>query len=161
MWRAAALIVFLTSESDAKKMLELLDKDRQCFLWTSFFSDKRKSKEGQKANLIDATSLATLLAAYTTFECHKLCKVPFEKRIDHIINVETEKRFVVELKDQNGGVHCVGVDCTSTPKRIFDSQEEYALSLTKENLDRCCGSLCECVGINNIVAIVRKQGKKK
>ena len=32
MWRAAALIVFLTSESDAKKMLELLDKDWQCFL---------------------------------------------------------------------------------------------------------------------------------
>ena len=67
---------------------------------------------------------------------------------------------VVELKNQNGGCHAVGVDCTSNPKIIQDCQEEHGLVLIKNNLDYCCEPHCECVEITNIATIVKKKDKK-
>ena len=46
VWRAVALIVFITSVSDVEKMLELLEKDHECFLWTSFFPTKGNARKG-------------------------------------------------------------------------------------------------------------------
>jgi len=47
--------------------------------------------------------------------------------------------------------HCVAVVTSIMGERcIMDSEEEVALSLTKESLDRCCGRDLSCNGLNEI-----------
>ena len=141
-------------------MMDLMEKDRPYFEWLSFFSAQSKAEVKQAVGTKHLNSLASLLPKYTRFECHRYRGVRPEQRMSHVLGVETQRMVVVELKDQNGGHHAAGVDCTNDPKVIWDCQEKHGLVLSKKNLDCCCGLQSECVAIMNIASIVKKRGKK-
>ena len=160
VWKAAALLIRKESLANALEMIHQLHKYKSYFEWTSFFSAQNEAVGIKDSSMRNVNSLASALSFYTSYECHRFRGVLPSHRIQHLIAEERQRMAVVELKDQNGGRHAVGVDCTRNPKIIWDCQEKHGLVLTKNNLDYCCGPHCECVEITNIATIIKKRGKK-
>ena len=43
------------------------------------------------------------------------------------------------MRDDNGSVHAIGIDCDSKPKMIWDCCEPRTMTLNRNNLDICVG----------------------
>ena len=73
---------------------------------------------------------------------YNLHRVPRSNKngyVEQFLHDTTSGKFIAQLKFTTGeNHHIVGIDCDK--RVIFDSMEDYAMTLTKSNLDACSGS---------------------
>ena len=109
------------------------------------------------------TSLAEMLSKITHYKLQKVTRKQQKNQhdvIDFLLSTAKGK-YVCILQDNNySQSHVVEVDCSSSPKLIWDCAESNALLLSRENLDRCTGENTTCRVIKTIGEIVLKTDSK-
>ena len=92
-------------------------------------------------NLQDQRHYNIFLQSETEYELKKPTTTDTEKGIlTFILRKNTSGLYVSQLEDTSGRkTHVVGIDCDN--EEIFDCEESNVLSLTKDNLDYCCGGI--------------------
>ena len=149
-WIAAAMLIDNDDENVAQAMMDLLRKSPDNFIWKMMYKGKN--------------NLSEMLQKVTKYQ---LLKVNWELRKNqrnHInfLLTNASGKYVCLLQDSNySETHVVGIDCSSSPKLIWDCSESEALLLSKQNLDRCTGENTLCMAINTIGEIVLKEKMKK
>ena len=144
-WIAAAMLINEDDEIQAIEMMDILRSDPDSFNWKYMFKDDK--------------SLAEMLQKITKYKLKKVSRKPQKNQhdvIDFLLS-SAEGKYVCLLQDNNYvQSHVVGVDCSVTPKLIYDCAERNALLLSRENLDRCTGKNTVCRIIKTIGEIVLK-----
>ena len=81
--------------------------------------------------------------------------------MEYLLDKKTSGKYISQLEAHGGSkTHVVGIDCDE--KVILDCHEQYALSLSKKNLDYCCGKYL--LGVKKIpycYEVVKGNTKKK
>ena len=149
-WIAAAMLIHIENEDEAQSMMSMLQTCPENYNWKMMYKGK--------------SSLAEMLQKGTKY---RLTKVRWEQRgikpnyIRFLFN-EAKGKYVCLLRDNNyAETHVVGVDCSSSPKLIWDCAERNALLLSQSNLDRCTGQNTVCSSITTIGEICIKKDLKK
>ena len=118
----------------ATYMLDIMSIKLSSFEWMFMTKIPKEYKGTTKHRLIDLLQRKEI--GYT------LMKVPRDSNntsyLDHIMNPSTSGQYICQLESNGGNKnHVIGIDCNE--KAIVDSCEKYALKLTRDNLNHCCG----------------------
>ena len=134
VWLAAVLLIDRVKPDAATYMLDIMKIKLSSFEWMFMTKIPKEYKGSTKHRLIDLLQRKQI--GYT------LMKVPRDSNntsyLDHIMNPSTSGQYICQLESNGGNKnHVIGIDCNE--KAIVDSCEKYALKLTRENLNHCCG----------------------
>ena len=134
-WLSAMLLINVDNENLATHMLEVMDEEPLSdFEWMCFTRDPT----GKGKTLIKRLQKNDIQYNLKTVAYYGKDKT----YIDIMLDEDTKGQYLCQLKALKGeSTHVVGVDCNK--KCIYDCCEQYALKLTKENLDYCCGEGAE------------------
>ena len=135
VWLSASLLIDSRDKHISNKMIEMLTKNPSKYEWL-FLS---KIPKDQKCT--GSETLQHLLQSETEYELKKPTTTDTEKGfLTFILRKNTSGLYVCQLEDTSGRkTHFVGIDCDN--EEIFDCEESNVLSLTKDNLDYCCGGI--------------------
>ena len=129
-WLSAVLLINVDNEKLATHMLNLMSKEPiSDFEWMCFNKDPNNGK----------LLINRLQRKDIKYNLKKVAHYGKEKTyIDIMLDEDTKGQFLCQLRTSTGtSTHVIGVDCNR--KLIFDCCEKYALKLTRDNLDYCCG----------------------
>ena len=80
----------------------------------------------------------TYLQRCTKYTLKKVPKQDNISYLDQMTSMTAAGMYLCQLETNNNqNSHVIGIDCDK--KVIYDCEEEYALHLNIQNLDRCCG----------------------
>jgi len=163
VWLSAALLITQFDSTVADKMVDKLDANPDLYEWM-FLTKIPSSWRDYKDNRQFVPLQQHLQEKDIGFQ---LCKVSKEGLkggyYEYLFHKDRVGKYLCQLEAHGGAkTHVIGVDCDN--KVIVDCHEPFALTLTEENLNHCCGPYF--VGVRSIPYCLqlkpqlRKQSKK-
>jgi hypothetical protein len=130
VWLAAAMLINTEDPKRAKDLTNACIKDQKRFQWLRLMN-----KGGKK----DTNCLVNCLRFIrSNYQVRKIKGINSQQINNYIMNEAKHGLYIVTLEDNMGQkTHSVGIDSES--RIIYDCLENFSLSLSLENLSRCCG----------------------